>query len=80
MPTGRAVPNVTSELVEMPARTNPLGIKGIGESGTIGAPPTVVNAVTRRAAPTRGRAHRYATDARPSLGCDPGSAATERAT
>jgi len=33
------------ELVEIPATTNPLSIKGIGESGTIGAPPTVVNAV-----------------------------------
>jgi carbon-monoxide dehydrogenase large subunit len=32
-------------LVEIPAKTNPLGIKGIAESGTIGAPPTVVNAV-----------------------------------
>ena len=26
-------------------RTNPLGVKGIGESGTIGAPPTIINAV-----------------------------------
>ena len=34
-----------SELVEIPAKTNPLGIKGIGEAGTIAAPPTVVNAV-----------------------------------
>jgi aerobic carbon-monoxide dehydrogenase large subunit len=31
-------------LVEIPAKTNPLGIKGIGEAGTIAAPPTVVNA------------------------------------
>jgi aerobic carbon-monoxide dehydrogenase large subunit len=31
--------------VEVPATTNPLGIKGIGEAGTIAAPPTVVNAV-----------------------------------
>jgi aerobic carbon-monoxide dehydrogenase large subunit len=26
-------------------KTNPLGVKGIGESGTIGAPPTVINAI-----------------------------------
>ena len=45
MPTAEQIPEVTSELIEVPARTNPLGIKGIGESGTIGAPPTVVNAV-----------------------------------
>ncbi len=45
MPRAEHCPNVASELVEIPARTNPLGIKGIGELGTIGAPPTVVNAV-----------------------------------
>jgi len=28
-----------------PCRTNPLGVKGVGELGTIGATPTVVNAV-----------------------------------
>ena len=32
-------------MLEIPAKTNPLGIKGIGESGTIGAPPTVMNAI-----------------------------------
>jgi len=45
MPRAEHMPDVISELTEVPARTNPLGIKGIGESGTIGAPPTVVNAV-----------------------------------
>jgi len=29
----------------VPCKTNPLGVKGIGESGTIGAPPAVINAV-----------------------------------
>ena len=45
MPRAEHVPAVVSELVEIPACTNPLGIKGIGESGTIGAPPAIVNAV-----------------------------------
>jgi carbon-monoxide dehydrogenase large subunit len=45
MPRADDLPGFVSELVEIPAKTNPLGIKGIGESGTIGAPPTVVNAV-----------------------------------
>ena len=45
MPRADDFPSFVSELVEIPAKTNPLGIKGIGESGTIGAPPTVVNAV-----------------------------------
>ena len=45
MPRADDFPSFASELVEIPAKTNPLGIKGIAESGTIGAPPTVVNAV-----------------------------------
>jgi len=45
MPRAEHCPDVASELVEIPSATNPLGIKGIGESGTIGAPPTIVNAV-----------------------------------
>ena len=45
MPRAEHIPTIESELAEIPARTNPLGIKGIGESGTIGAPPAIVNAV-----------------------------------
>jgi aerobic carbon-monoxide dehydrogenase large subunit len=45
MPRADDFPPFASELVEIPAKTNPLGIKGIGEAGTIAAPPTVVNAV-----------------------------------
>jgi carbon-monoxide dehydrogenase large subunit len=29
----------------VPCKTNPLGVKGIGESGTIGAPPAIINAL-----------------------------------
>jgi carbon-monoxide dehydrogenase large subunit len=45
MPRADAMPNVESELEEVTCKTNPLGVKGIGESGTIGAPPTVINAL-----------------------------------
>jgi aerobic carbon-monoxide dehydrogenase large subunit len=45
MPRADDFPPFASELVEIPAKTNPLGVKGIGEAGTIAAPPTVVNAV-----------------------------------
>jgi carbon-monoxide dehydrogenase large subunit len=45
MPRADDFPDLRSELAEIPSKTNPLGIKGIGESGTIAAPPTVVNAV-----------------------------------
>jgi aerobic carbon-monoxide dehydrogenase large subunit len=45
MPRASLVPAVESTLEEVPCKTNPLGVKGIGESGTIGAPPTVINAL-----------------------------------
>ena len=45
MPRATDFPLIQSELVEIPATTNPLGIKAIGEAGTIAAPPTIVNAV-----------------------------------
>jgi aerobic carbon-monoxide dehydrogenase large subunit len=45
MPRAGDFPPIVSEMLEIPAKTNPLGIKGIGEAGTIAAPPTVVNAV-----------------------------------
>jgi carbon-monoxide dehydrogenase large subunit len=45
MPRAAHMPEIESALEQIPAKTNPLGIKGIGESGTIGAPPTIVNAV-----------------------------------
>ena len=45
MPRAVDLPNIEAEMEEVPCKTNPLGVKGIGESGTIGAPPTVINAV-----------------------------------
>jgi carbon-monoxide dehydrogenase large subunit len=45
MPRADAMPDVDATLEEVPCKTNPLGVKGIGESGTIGAPPTIINAL-----------------------------------
>jgi carbon-monoxide dehydrogenase large subunit len=45
MPRADLMPEIHSELEEVPCKTNPLGVKGIGESGTIGAPPSVINAI-----------------------------------
>ncbi|WP_163594835.1 hypothetical protein, partial [Klebsiella pneumoniae] len=33
------------DYVEIPCRSNPLGVKGCGEAGAIAAPPAVMNAV-----------------------------------
>jgi aerobic carbon-monoxide dehydrogenase large subunit len=45
MPRADDFPTMLSELVEVPATTNPLGIKGAGEAGATGAPPAVVTAI-----------------------------------
>ncbi len=45
MPRADMLPPFIAELEEIPCKTNPIGVKGIGESGTIGAPPTVINAI-----------------------------------
>ncbi len=44
-PRADIVPNVTFDLHNSPCKTNPLGVKGAGEAGAIGAPPSVINAI-----------------------------------
>ena len=38
-------PHYELDFIDVPAKTNPLGVKGIGEAGCVGAPPAVMNAV-----------------------------------
>jgi carbon-monoxide dehydrogenase large subunit len=45
MPKASVLPSIDAKMEEIACKTNPLGVKGIGESGTIGAPPTIINAV-----------------------------------
>jgi carbon-monoxide dehydrogenase large subunit len=45
MPRASDFPSFTVGFGEVPCTTNPLGIKGIGEAGAIGTPPTIINAV-----------------------------------
>lgn len=45
IPRAEHMPQISSELLEVPCTTNPLGVKGIGESGAIGAPAVIVNAI-----------------------------------
>jgi len=45
MPRADDFPELVSELTEVPARTNPLGVKGAGEAGATGAPPAVIGAI-----------------------------------
>ena len=45
VPAASDVPEVETVFLETPTDRNPLGVKGVGESGTIAAPPAVQNAV-----------------------------------
>jgi aerobic carbon-monoxide dehydrogenase large subunit len=45
MPRAEDFPDLVSELTEVPATTNPLGVKGAGEAGATGAPPAVIGAI-----------------------------------
>ncbi len=45
VPKAHQLPRFQTERTETPSPVNPLGAKGVGEAGTIGATPAVVNAV-----------------------------------
>ncbi len=45
IPTADSVPSIITARTETPSPTNPLGVKGAGETGTIAASPAVMNAV-----------------------------------
>ncbi|TAJ38885.1 MAG: xanthine dehydrogenase family protein molybdopterin-binding subunit [Reyranella sp.] len=46
MPRADTFPNFNNTLDDsVPAKTNPIGAKGVGESGTVGSTPTVMNAI-----------------------------------
>jgi carbon-monoxide dehydrogenase large subunit len=45
LPRASDLPDFEVELVEIPCATNPLGVKGAGEAGTVGSPPAIMNAI-----------------------------------
>jgi carbon-monoxide dehydrogenase large subunit len=51
VPRATDAPPILSERLVHPAPSNPLGAKGTGEAGCIGAPPAIVNAVLDALAP-----------------------------
>ena len=56
MPRADDMPSFNLKMNEIPCRTNPLGVKGCGEAGTVGALAAVMNAVVDALAP-RGVTH-----------------------
>jgi carbon-monoxide dehydrogenase large subunit len=51
LPRAEDLPAVEFSYNVVPCRTNPLGLKGAGEAGAIGAPPALVNAIVDALAP-----------------------------
>jgi len=45
LPRADNLPNYHFETKNVPSTTNPLGIKGAGEAGSIGSTPAIMNAV-----------------------------------
>ncbi|MGH3199525.1 MAG: xanthine dehydrogenase family protein molybdopterin-binding subunit, partial [Streptosporangiaceae bacterium] len=45
-PSAPDLPSFITDLTVTPSTDNPLGVKGVGEAGTIGATPAVINAIT----------------------------------
>jgi carbon-monoxide dehydrogenase large subunit len=45
LPSAADVPSLVTDRTETPATTHPLGVKGVGEAGTIASTPAVVNAI-----------------------------------
>jgi aerobic carbon-monoxide dehydrogenase large subunit len=51
IPRASHVPNFELDRTETPSPVNPLGVKGVGEAGTIGATPAIVGAIVDALAP-----------------------------
>ncbi len=51
MPRAQMVPNMEVKSNPVPTKFNPLGAKGAGEAGTVGAMPVVMNAILDALAP-----------------------------
>ena len=51
VPKASMIPWIESSHTETPSPVNPLGVKGVGEAGTIGCSPAVVNSVVDALSP-----------------------------
>src|SRR6267142_3139533 len=51
IPHADMVPAIAIDFSPVPSTTNPLGVKGVGEGGTVASTPTVMNAILDALAP-----------------------------
>ena len=71
MPRANDLPNFVCANVEVPTALNPLGVKGVGEAGTVGAMAATMNAICNALASARHQAFRYASDTAARVAGDP---------
>jgi len=45
LPRADDLPDIEVDLLEVPSASNPLGVKGAGEAGSVGSPPALINAI-----------------------------------
>jgi aerobic carbon-monoxide dehydrogenase large subunit len=45
LPRAADFPDIEVDLIEVPSVSNPLGVKGAGEAGSVGSPPALINAI-----------------------------------
>jgi carbon-monoxide dehydrogenase large subunit len=57
LPRADVVPHIHFDMHNVECKTNPLGLKGAGEAGAIGAPPAVINAIVDALHPHTGLKH-----------------------
>ena len=78
LPRADIVPHVHFDMHNSLCTTNPLGVKGAGEAGAIGAPPAVINAIIDAIHPHTGaEAHRHAGNGGQPVGGDRGQPGEE---
>jgi aerobic carbon-monoxide dehydrogenase large subunit len=51
VPSAAELPSFVTERTTTPSTTNPMGVKGVGEAGTIASPPAIANAIVDALAP-----------------------------
>ncbi|MEM6743197.1 MAG: hypothetical protein AAF676_05610 [Pseudomonadota bacterium] len=57
LPRADDMPRIEFETRNIPCATNPLGLKGAGEAGAIGAPPAFIGALVDALRPDTGLVH-----------------------
>jgi carbon-monoxide dehydrogenase large subunit len=79
MPRAHHMPEIRDGMHNVPATTNPLGVKGVGEAGTTGSLAAVMNAIADAIPNGRGAAlDMPATAEKIWRACNPGAAAAAR--